>query len=1203
MDEGDGDHGREDDGNVREKSKDSTKSFSSSSNLNNSSSSSSAVRKETKSERKDVESARDNQDNDNKDDGAKSESSSAEAKVKVGSGDVSKNIRLNDDDVDKNNGASANGDGENDQVRGDGNDDNNGSGGGKSDGKDHDDGGETMKSGTIHKSTNDSAIKAEYAEVKKEIVADNSATGNNAKDASKDGEVKKEPPTSSSSFTNNPADIKRKDPGIIKKEKSCNNNKPSSSSNASAASHPSHASHPPHPHAHGIHSSASWGSHGPPPPHVYSHQHTHAHAHPPPQQHPHQPRSHSHHPPPYSNGWSHPHQQPPPPPPSMGGLQPTHYHGHHAGYQPHPSQQALPPSSHHPYPGIPSSASYGSHYSGHHSHASHPPSYDGYAHASASASAMPPPYGHPSSTNNNSNKQDSKARNSSNASTASDGGKKRLRSETIATSMASTGGSLEESRDDAPTTAGTTSSKSGGGGGGENRKDRGNVDGNAAGRTADHRRHLSTDSTASTSSMGEFSMNSLRRVVYGEDKEASSPKRRKGPIRNQNIHRTTSTLSTDLNQDGQLPLLHVSSTLSEGKMILKNLSINSSASLRQSYSAEIAELCKPSPTNDNNDETSTAQAKDGTDTTIVDLGKTPRKRNTSEKKLSKDAASVVFRLDKSIITTPSTLRLHGTDDDSPTMMDLIGGADTPTTGLLLRSMENTMTDESSLNRHLRGQSFTPLPHVAGGIDDGLGFASSGHFGLTPQLSWTINGSPLGGDVAEPSPRFGFELLNSTRSRKNPLSSPRSFWKDDIMDENDSDSGKKDKEKKNVSVEKAGHDMNRFLSMLSPTNIDVSMDDTPVEGRAQSPIPPYYDKRSERHDKRAPSEDKMAPSEAVSDYAPKTPLRSRPAPQASHASPQVGHHPPHHGSPWPGGGDYRRPGYTQSPHPSHHAHHSHHPSITMSPFENHYGEHRRDHGHPGYGMYPPSHHYPQHPYQNDRVRNLRGRVPPTHHMPPPHYLPPPTYHHTLTSPLVGYGHQRGRSWHQHHGGDPHHLDMSSASKRKCVQLKPPIPSKFQGDIEKFKDAQVPEFNNLVNFPGNMSQKQSPNVPNGMRCCVMCGQACQLSIAGKNKQKDKSVGESSNNSRNGSNGGSGCAVIPTQNKGLCTMCDVSVWIVTQSGLEIKWCKGCKNFRPWAAFGDKGLATKCVRCRERQREKYAVQKKEKEKARGNRPALNAS
>jgi hypothetical protein len=76
-----------------------------------------------------------------------------------------------------------------------------------------------------------------------------------------------------------------------------------------------------------------------------------------------------------------------------------------------------------------------------------------------------------------------------------------------------------------------------------------------------------------------------------------------------------------------------------------------------------------------------------------------------------------------------------------------------------------------------------------------------------------------------------------------------------------------------------------------------------------------------------------------------------------------------------------------------------------------------------------------------------------------------------------------------------------------------------------------------------------------------------------------------------------IIPRQNKGVCTACDIAVWVIMVMGqerLEIKWCKGCKNFRPWAAFGDKGLATKCLRCRERQREKYALQKEEKEKTR---------
>lgn len=165
------------------------------------------------------------------------------------------------------------------------------------------------------------------------------------------------------------------------------------------------------------------------------------------------------------------------------------------------------------------------------------------------------------------------------------------------------------------------------------------------------------------------------------------------------------------------------------------------------------------------------------------------------------------------------------------------------------------------------------------------------------------------------------------------------------------------------------------------------------------------------------------------------------------------------------------------------------------------------------------------------------------------------------------------------------------------------------MEKMKTASVPEFTSLVNFPAHMSQKQSINLPEGMRCCVMCGQACPCSTGTKKKGNNShSNGNKGNKSEvslapRGSNGQdlgnmvgdkSSYAIIPTQNKGLCTSCDVNVWVVVNAGLEIKWCKGCKNFRPWAAFGDKGLATKCLRCRERQREKYALQKEEKEKAR---------
>ena len=89
--------------------------------------------------------------------------------------------------------------------------------------------------------------------------------------------------------------------------------------------------------------------------------------------------------------------------------------------------------------------------------------------------------------------------------------------------------------------------------------------------------------------------------------------------------------------------------------------------------------------------------------------------------------------------------------------------------------------------------------------------------------------------------------------------------------------------------------------------------------------------------------------------------------------------------------------------------------------------------------------------------------------------------------------------------------------------------------------------------------------------MCGKKRVCSVAGRRKHDVETT-----------------HIIPRQNKGVCTQCDITVWMVTAEKLEVKWCKGCKNFRPWAAFGEKGMATKCLRCRKRQKEKYANQKK---------------
>ena len=136
--------------------------------------------------------------------------------------------------------------------------------------------------------------------------------------------------------------------------------------------------------------------------------------------------------------------------------------------------------------------------------------------------------------------------------------------------------------------------------------------------------------------------------------------------------------------------------------------------------------------------------------------------------------------------------------------------------------------------------------------------------------------------------------------------------------------------------------------------------------------------------------------------------------------------------------------------------------------------------------------------------------------------------------------------------PHHmaspLNSLSQSKRKCLPLKPPIPTKFQGDLKKNVDVSIPEFTSLINFPGNVTAKQTVSLPEGIRCCVMCGQACPFSNGGKKKKSDVP--------RNAMMGGRGNgqeatqAVIPSQNKGVCTSCDVNVWIMVWNAPQHIW-----------------------------------------------------
>ncbi|CAJ1937714.1 unnamed protein product [Cylindrotheca closterium] len=147
-------------------------------------------------------------------------------------------------------------------------------------------------------------------------------------------------------------------------------------------------------------------------------------------------------------------------------------------------------------------------------------------------------------------------------------------------------------------------------------------------------------------------------------------------------------------------------------------------------------------------------------------------------------------------------------------------------------------------------------------------------------------------------------------------------------------------------------------------------------------------------------------------------------------------------------------------------------------------------------------------------------------------------------------------------------------KSCVPLQGAPPPYFQGNMDVAAQLNLPEFMMLANYP-NIAQNQ----------CKMCG----LERALKSKASKPSAKKDLQKE----------PTIPSQNKGVCTACDSQIWVIVDErpeaaplkGNQIKWCKGCKNFRPWASFGFKGSATKCAPCRESQAERYKGRKQQQQ------------
>lgn len=464
----------------------------------------------------------------------------------------------------------------------------------------------------------------------------------------------------------------------------------------------------------------------------------------------------------------------------------------------------------------------------------------------------------------------------------------------------------------------------------------------------------------------------------------------------------------------------------------------------------------------------------------ADVDATPISKNTTKKSSSATASASTKKPASSSthIKQKNPFKIHpppsrktGVDHPTKHQSLLDRPSDTPTPPIM-SSMSGNETDEHMLNRHLRIQSFTPVPHMAAGGGESTTSAQespshmNGAFGsLAPQLSWSIAGdTPSLGDLAEweehaaHAGKSGGEdksRPNSTTSfhsntTRDMVISPHSFsmWTDDP----------------NSHSHKNGDTMR--MSILTPHS-DMGMIDGTLSGTT-TPLPIFFDQpsseeRENRTDQQRPRSSSTSQTKGQQKHQHGDPDHihhmfvsngGRGGDKSSQQKSST-HHFWKNEIPTPvGGSGVDKDGFAvpmgMPPTPLFAASEfNRDDAFARSPL--HGGDRHRD----GHSDFFPSSAMYGHPSSHDRVRNLRGRVHPGgHHMPPmPLHIPPPMSNQLpLTSPM-GIGHKAGM-WSPHHGGMPpplasplHMSPMNmSQSKRKCVPLKPPIPSKFQGYVQ-------------------------------------------------------------------------------------------------------------------------------------------------------------
>lgn len=408
-----------------------------------------------------------------------------------------------------------------------------------------------------------------------------------------------------------------------------------------------------------------------------------------------------------------------------------------------------------------------------------------------------------------------------------------------------------------------------------------------------------------------------------------------------------------------------------------------------------------------------------------DVEATPVSKNTKKT----DAGNLKTEGD----TKPSVQELK----QAPSM-DSIRHSDTPTPPVPSGAAGSGMiTDDHLLNRHLRGQTFTPLPHISqytesrDGNASPPGIAANPSFGSTigAQLSWDITGdAPSLGEIGDWEEPPKDQRPGSVASHASGGAFAQ--WKEGEMVPSS-----------HYPVSGTGgnnYDSVLRLSVLSP-NSDEEMEDTPGASAPGGTTPiPFYDNHERENSllKQSASFSKDGSAAKPAATTSMGPIKFGDAEHIHHLFVTNGGR----GSEtknntqqrtpmnWNGSSNYMR--YPPS---------SLYTSSEKSPMD---GSDR---------VFFPSANTLLSLHQagaNDRIRNLRGRAPPgALRMPMTHQLPTNFYgNHNLTSPMGTSPATKATDWSPHALPSPNRVmqpDPNSDSKRKCLPMKPPIPTKFQG----------------------------------------------------------------------------------------------------------------------------------------------------------------